>query len=232
MKIPTLSKDEIELKAEEFIEFFDKSVIENPQYTPLIFFVEKLKKEFNIIFDFSQNLGESKSGRNILGKCVLRPLSILIDNSILETERFPFTLAHELGHLVLHRKVELSKEEYNTIIDTEINFNTGKKKLQTPRDWIEWQANHFASAVLLPRNTIITEIKRIQKEMGINRNLGFIYLENESYSSRDFNYILSELKAIYRVNNKNIEYRLSDLGVLIDRRLKNVKHISELLREE
>ncbi len=133
---------------------------------------------------------------------------------------------------MLHRKVKLSKDEYDTIIDTDYDFVTGKKNLISARDWIEWQANQFASAILMPRKTFRTSVENIQSNMGIKRNLGSIILEDASYSYTDFKKIVSHLMKVYKVNKTNVEYRMNDLGILIDNRGKNVKHISELLREE
>ena len=230
--IPHLSKNDIEIKAEEVIEYFDKSILDAPQFTPLVSIVKKLKEEFNILFDFTSEIGTSSSGSKILGKFAFQPRAIYVDKDIVNDLRFPFVLAHEIGHMVLHRKVELPREEYDKFQDTEYDLISGKKFLLTSRDWIEWQANQFASAFIMPRSTFQNAIIEIQEGLGITKNLGFIYLENVEYSNRDFRKILDKLQEIYRVNKTNIEYRMNDLGVLIDKRSKNVKHISELLKEE
>jgi hypothetical protein len=42
----------------------------------------------------------------------------------------------------------------------------------------------------------------------------------------------NKLQIMYGLNKTNIEYRLKELGLLIDTRNKDVSHISELLKEE
>jgi len=44
----------------------------------------------------------------------------------------------------------------------------------------------------------------------------------------DLQVIQKHLELIYSVNATNVECRLKDLGILIDRMNLNVKHISEL----
>ena len=96
--VPKLSKDYIELKAEEVIEFYDKSILSKPTFTPLMFFVDNLSKNFKVEFNFKDNLGESPSGRKILGQFRF-PKTILISYEVVETKRFTFILAHEMGHV-------------------------------------------------------------------------------------------------------------------------------------
>ena len=64
--------------------------------------------------------------------------------------------------------MKLKKDEYdiNGFIDTEHDLITGKKILKTKKDRIEWQANKFSSAILMPRMTIRNAVIQIQnKEM-------------------------------------------------------------------
>jgi Zn-dependent peptidase ImmA (M78 family) len=58
-----------------------------------------------------------------------------------------FTIAHELGHFVLHH-------DHNTIPDQEIVFNRYGSGL------VEWQANRFAAAFLMPQNEFLEARKK------------------------------------------------------------------------
>lgn len=230
--IPILSRSDIETKVEEVIEHFYSICLRKPQKTPIELICKSLNEVHKINFDFSSNLGLSSNDKKILGKFVFNPRSIFIDNSVINTVRFPFVLSHEIGHLVLHRNVSYIKSNYKDIIDTEIDFASGKKILQSDKDWLEWQANQFASSFIMPRQTVLTTVVMVQQKMGITHNVGQVYVSKESSSIRDFNNLLSEVAAIYDVNKTNVENRLSDLGLLIDHRLKDVKHISELFNED
>nr|PZN44247.1 MAG: DNA-binding protein [Bacillota bacterium] len=61
-------------------------------------------------------------------------------------ERQIFTLLHELGHAILHRK----------------EFNTAHEASQGRRDPREKAANHFAGAVLLPTSILVRELRAWQ----------------------------------------------------------------------
>ncbi|MGD0552874.1 MAG: ImmA/IrrE family metallo-endopeptidase [Sedimentisphaerales bacterium] len=232
--VPILTTDDIELKAEEVISYFDRTVLDIPQRTPLLEIIKELNKKYNVAFNCSLPLGATKYGNIILGKTQLKPKGIFVDVSLINDPRFHFILAHELGHLILHRFVDIKKTGYEEqeLVDTEIDFVTGKKNLKTARDWIEWQANYFASAILIPRATVIQAVIEKQKEMDIKRNIGQIILEPKQYSVSDYKEIQKQLVLIYNVNATNIEYRLKELGILIDRMNLNVKHVSEFFATE
>jgi Zn-dependent peptidase ImmA (M78 family) len=224
-----LSNEDIELKAEEVICKWFEYVLAKPLPTPLNEFCLKLKNKHNTIIQFAQDLGYTR-GRKIWGFFKPEPRTICIDVSLLDTPRFSFVLAHEIGHLVLHRKLVLENKEYQIEEDTEIDFLTGKKNLITTRDWIEWQANKFASCFLMPRKTFIDAVIQTQMEMGITRNLGIVYVDKQRYSKEDFESLKERLALIYNVNKTNVEIRLNDLKLLNDQRFGEVDHISEIFK--
>jgi len=228
--VPILSADAIELKAEEVISYFDKQILDVPQRTPLLEYVDFLHKQFKLERRYDQSLGTTRHGNIILGKTQLKPLGLYVDVSLLNDPRFNFVLGHELGHVVLHRFIDFKKTGYEgqEIVDTEIDLVTGKKKLRTPRDRLEWQANYFSSSILMPRTSVMSAVIQMQKELGIKRNLGRIILEAKGYSVRDYKKIKEHLALVFSVNVTNVECRLKDLQILIDRTSLNVQHISEL----
>lgn len=232
--VPRLSRADIELKAQVVIEYFAPETLEKPALTPIWSFVEKSKAEFGLQFDASRTLGTSRNGGKILGEYVFRPRTIRIDQSLVDDVRLPFVLAHEFGHFVLHRRLQVNQEDYfgDRIRDTKRDLVTGRKILTTPRDWIEWQASFFAASVLVPRSTVRHAVMAAQREIGIAKNLGTIVLEAKPYSYRDFNAVRDQLCLLYQVSRTAIRNRLAGLGILIDLRDKNTRHISELLRED
>lgn len=229
--VPVLSASDIEKKAEEVIEFFNPDILRSPCETPLLSFLEESAQRFEFTYDLTQNLGNNSHGHKILGKFRFKPRAILVDESVSGDPRQKFILGHEFGHLVLHRNLLIKKAGY-TISDVEKDLVTGNKILTTPRDWLEWQANQFAGAILIPRATLLSALIAVQKKLDIHRNLGRIYLDEQPYSFRDFQKTLGGLMEIYLVTKKNLGIRLNDLGLLIDVRGKNTKHISELFMEE
>jgi Zn-dependent peptidase ImmA (M78 family) len=232
--VPQLSSNDIELKAEEVIEFFDRSLLSSYKPTPIRDFALKTKQQFGIEFRTDLDLGFSSPGRKCLGKFRIKPRAIFVDASLDGTERFPFVLAHEYAHLVLHRKIDPLKSGYSTssIDDTEFDFATGKKILMSPRDWIEWQANRFASAILMPRRTFSGALIDYHKSQNIRRNIGIVVVNKTQTSQNELRITVSHLAIVYGVNRTNVECRLRDLELLQDHRNPGTRHISELLKEE
>jgi len=75
-------------------------------------------------------------------------------------KRFRFTLAHELGHFILHKETYegfniKSSEDYSNYLN---NMSEESYRL------FERQADKFASYLLVPRNILAKEIKKIIQE--------------------------------------------------------------------
>lgn len=232
--VPFLGRKDLEDKAEEIIRFWDEGLLRIPKSIPLLEICQKLEREFQVQFHYDVDLGViGDDEKKVLGKCLPDDMRIYIDRSLSDqSERFNFTLAHELAHLTLHRGLSLKKPlEQDTDERIEIDLVTGRKMLKTPSDRLEWQANALAAAILMPRGTVRPAVLIRQKEIGVNINAGFVYVENKPYSIRDLEDMKSWLALVYQVSRSVAEYRMDNLGILIDRRNQSVKHISELLRK-
>lgn len=81
---------------------------------------------------------------------------IKINSEIQFEERKRFTIAHEIGHFLLHSKLELEvhNENYNTLNWYNTALHQAKKGIQ------EWEANDFASELLMPEELIRKETFR------------------------------------------------------------------------
>ncbi len=95
--------------------------------------------------------------------------------------RLHFTLAHEYFHAIEHLpKLGFNKtvlQRANVLLpelspslrvrpsirkrklDKWLGCDSGPRRLVTPEDWREWQANYFASALLMPRTPLIAEFE-------------------------------------------------------------------------
>lgn len=92
--------------------------------------------------------------------------------------RFLFTLAHEIGHWILHRKHFFIDEQQQNIFDlleneSRDNFIICVKRNEsamlyvrkkTPEEWIEWQADNFASSLLMPKDIFKTTYEHLKEE--------------------------------------------------------------------
>ena len=235
-EIEWLSSNYIELKAEEVIECFDSSILNRACPTPIQDFAEQSKKRFGIQFRCDLDLRCNGAGHKIQGAFCRKPMGIFIDASMVGTDMFKFILAHEFGHLALHRYKDPVKCGYSTsrLNDSEKDLVTGKKLLLSPRDWMEWQANRFASAILMPRATFKDALIDFQRSAlgDIRVNFGTIVLEDKDYSIRDFENAVSHLSHLYQVNRTNVKCRLRDLEILQDLGDKDAQHISQLFKED
>lgn len=99
-----------------------------------------------------------------------------------------FTIAHELGHLLLHKEERLHVDE-----ESPIRFRNEESSLATKDSEIE--ANQFAAELLMPANLLATEIKNLTKN-----------LEAEQ--------AVLELAARFNVSEQAMTLRLTRLGVL------------------
>lgn len=82
------------------------------------------------------------------------------------------------------------------------------------RSLIEWQANKFAASLLMPRSTLPDAVANQQREMGITRNVGRLYLDRQSGNFSDCRKILDDLGSIYQVSRAALRFRLRELNIL------------------
>ena len=99
----------------------------------------------------------SHLGPEVLGAAFVQDGEILIDPRALGHEgRYRFTCAHELGHFVLHKKVQSVFHE---------TPETASPSLQNA---CEREADRFAAAFLMPLALLEREILRVFDEHGMN----------------------------------------------------------------
>lgn len=217
--IPFLTRHDIEERAEDFIKFFDKKCCERPKFTPLPLICERLKNEHGVKFAFESDLGNSPDGDQYRGRFHIPSTTILIDKSLpLGGERFNFTLAHELAHFVLHRKIDYSvikKEREEQLSDTHGQLMLDQIQGKNPRDLIEWQANKFASSILLPRLTVPVAVINKQVELGMRR-AGTIFHDHQPRNRHDYHQIMEHLVGIFITSKTAIKYRLRELNILVE----------------
>lgn len=110
---------------------------------------EWIERPLGIRFGFGDL---SHLGPEVLGAAFVKDREILIDQRVLDHEgRYRFTCAHELGHIVLHRKVRGIFHENNRV-----------GSFDSP-DRHERQADRFAAAFLMPVPLLERELIRIFK---------------------------------------------------------------------
>lgn len=213
--IPILSREDIEVWSERFISFFDDSCFDQPQSTPLGTICTALRDKHNVSFVFGADLGVSPEGYQYRGRFHIPSTTIYLDRSLEYGDpRYNFTLAHEIAHFVMHKKISLPLSN-SEISDTKRSLILDHVKSDNPREWLEWQANKFASSLLLPRKTLPAAVVDIQRTLGISR-LGEIYLDRQPVNISMFNSILDSLVTIYETSKTSIRLRLKERGMLVE----------------
>lgn len=119
--------------------------------------------------------------------------TIIIDESLCEEHmdhRYRYTLGHEIGHSILHRCYyrELLKNsgEYMVYEDTaqckdKVNEDNLSKKWSV-KETLEWQANYFASALLMPRTTVHKFISSLSKREDDFRETEYVFGVMETFN--------------------------------------------------
>ena len=87
---------------------------------------------------------------------------IFIDNSVFlkYEERSRFSLAHELGHKILHEEI-YSQEQFDAP-EKFIEFQENMP--EKDYGWLEYQANVFAGCLLVPTDNLKVEVAKAIKE--------------------------------------------------------------------
>ena len=73
--------------------------------------------------------------------------------------RYRFTLAHEVGHAVLHAEL-FTAHRFRSTAEWK-QFIQSVPKLEY--DWLEWQANSFSGLVLAPKSALEDELRKAIK---------------------------------------------------------------------
>lgn len=200
-----LSKKQINIISLEIISNFFRNT-ENSHYN-----VSNLKEYLIVNHNLKFDLIPMQS--NQLGQYIPSEEKILINESLLKTNKYNFVFFHEVSHYFLHKDILVNKNIYDLFSDAEFDFIENKYILDNPKNWIEWQANYLASCLALPEDDLIYQIVRWQTINNI-RNRGTIYLDKQKVNRDDFKAISEYLSNYFDISKTVIKYRLLDLKIL------------------
>jgi hypothetical protein len=171
--IPIFSEARLEAIATELLSKHCPHVLKTPMATPVMGILEELKKRTHLKVQMADLGGQD--GNKVLGRVNFPTKTLFLDNS-LTGERavtFQFTAAHEIGHWVLHRynyqNWKFSSKRTDDLEDDEQSLC--RLSNRSPKDWLEYQANTFAAALVMPRQMFFAALVKQQHTQGIRRNL-------------------------------------------------------------
>ncbi len=162
-------------------------------------------------------LDEPKSNmsiqKGILGKISFNPAKIVVyDDPDSKPERRKFTLAHEFGHWFLNHSEYMAGEYCEAQdFDFEQPANIGIKDIMR----MEWQANRFASCLLLPKEPFLADFYSVAEDIGLqDRGFGILFLDNQRCNINSYHRVTNTLRRIYAVSRSVVKIRLKMLGAL------------------
>ena len=134
---------------------------------------------------------EHDLGSNVSGVLYIDRGKGIIGYNPEESEvRKRFTLAHELGHYILHRfnsELFVDHKQFKAVFRDQ-ESSTGEIKQ-------EREANAFAAALLMPKDLLVKEIKKLSFDLGGDDDM------------------ISELAQIFNVSTQAMAYRMANLGL-------------------
>lgn len=100
-----------------------------------------------------------------------------------------FTIAHELGHLLMHRGKPL-------LIERSARVNLRDTLSEEGSDWEEIQANQFAAELLMPRHVLFAAVRDLPATVGSERDR------------------VRHLAELFSVSKQAMQWRLANLGLV------------------
>jgi Zn-dependent peptidase ImmA (M78 family) len=167
VQVPYLAEHDIECAAELLLAQSGQSHVVGARQISVENIVEKylqLRFDFD---DLHEILEIPKSGPNpdIFGALWASRREIVIDQSLDPDEkpgtegRYRYTLAHEAAHWWLHRPYLIENGDQPSMIERSARPAVVCRSSQS-KQRIEWQADFFASCLLMPRNSVLAAWRR------------------------------------------------------------------------
>ncbi|MGR6836728.1 ImmA/IrrE family metallo-endopeptidase [Syntrophomonas erecta] len=241
--VPILSKDEIEYIAEAVLQDYNPKLLDNPGVLDVEHFSEcyaSLEMDYQDLTHDRSILGMTVFNNCYIPvydpendrakKIPVDEGTILIDNSLLEDDqlrRGRFTLGHEASHWLLHRQIYVVNKNQISLFDdleeekqpvikcrtTDIEC-VGKKRLVTDDDWMEWQADYMASALLMPKKAFSKLVEGELKSAGIDD--GYYQIGTDFEKDLWADVLGYELADTFEVSVTAAKIRLRNLRLIID----------------
>lgn len=131
--------------------------------------------------------------------------TVLITTALAGQQNVPrcrYTKMHESAHWILHQDVGVTA--CNRIERYRVKDNT-------PRNWMEWQADALAAALLMPREIFCEYVRRaIRKAGGAS---GYLVQGRPSDQYR-FYEIIDDVASTFRVSHRAAQIRMIHLGLI------------------
>lgn len=167
----------------------------------------------------SENYGlslvlDARLPAGVLGAIDFAKNEISIDvTQCVTKDRARFTLAHELGHYILGHGAYILRERcYDSHLEEKRNDVSIKDIMR-----LEWQANQFASFLLLPKKQFVRAFQEQARIRGIsNRGFGALFVDEQSCNKAALNLVTHSLMKQFSVSKTVVIIRLKQLGIICE----------------
>lgn len=167
----------------------------------------------DLIFEAGYNIEIDELNNNTLGYLNFKDKKVVFDFHLeVGSPIWRFTLAHELGHALLHQQY-FEMGLASVLSDSDNTYLT-----QSDTDRLEIQANLFASFLLMPKEGFAQFYLGALQHLRIMKNYPKIYVDNQPVNLRDYYDVLRLISEQFHVSKRMVEVRISKMGLLIDKR--------------
>lgn len=229
--LPIYHQRHIEERSENFLGYVQPERINEPGCVSIAEICSKLVNEFEVPVDFGASLGQTDRGEKVFGEFDFEQRKIRIDRCLDPNQkRFNFIVAHEIGHLVLHRHIQAeARAEILGEIHQDHSSQLGSVRSgeRTPKEWMEWQANAFAGALLVPKPALLQLVVTRQKKNNVTRNLGTIYVDWRGQAVAELKAMIAHVSIAFCVSRVTARQRLIATGIVNQEPAPRMRHISE-----
>lgn len=233
--VPFLSAAEIEGVAHEVLQKYHPEALRTPCFTKVAEILQGLNQNTGLLFTMA-DLGHAGKAK-ILGKVNFSKKVLALDHCLSNEMKsaFRFTAGHEIGHWVLHRHKwrDLNLSGYYASNEELTDDDTTLCRLEkrSGKDWLEFQANVFAASLVMPTKPFERALIEAQKSLGIQRNLGVIFLNEDTTSSWDYQQTVAILSHQFDVSKESVRVRLRTRQLIVEDTKKQVRSAKQLLTD-
>lgn len=215
--VPIVSKNEIDRIGENIIADFCPSAMRNPSEIDIDSFVQNylgITQDFQYLSNCGIYLGMTVFGdtnripvfcpeTNTAEYIKVKARTVIIDKTLLEENqehRYRFTMGHEAGHDILHSACFSGNCDAPMVKcrADNIKFDRQRNAQWSDNDWMEWQANKLASAILMPKSMVM---KMVDDCFSIP----------PKYKMGNF---IKRVSLVFNVSTEAALYRLQDLRII------------------
>lgn len=230
--VPIISKKQMDIEATKFLRKYYPEALENPIPLPVEDIAElKMSLEIdyvNIDKDCS-TLGMMIFSAGIVDlydsdkeKYVSRKYdkgTLLVESNITDAGnrgRERFTIAHEIIHWHIHKsRFALMALKDKSLARACRCPQEKAYKPKTPEDWMEWQADSLAAAILMPAEMFRQKANELKSNHKIGKKLNdYMWLGFSPEIIKDF--IIDELATAFQVSKQAAEIRVKTLEIQLE----------------